>query len=42
VKSDLVSADEVRWEQNESLQLLKMIRAAILTAKSTPNRGAGI
>lgn len=41
VKSDLVSADEVRWEQSESLQLLKMIRAAILTAKSTPNRGAG-
>jgi four helix bundle protein len=42
VRSDLVGAEEVKWEQSESLQLLKMIRAAIRTAKSSPDRGDGI
>jgi four helix bundle protein len=42
VRSEIVTAEEVSWEQSESLQLLKMIRAAILKAKSSPDRGGGI
>jgi four helix bundle protein len=39
VKADIVKAQEVSWEQDEVLQLGKMIRSAILTARSSSSRG---
>ena len=39
VKNDIVSAEEVKWELSEAKQLLAMIRSAILTARSSPERG---
>ena len=39
VKNDIVSAEEVKWELSEAKQLLAMIRSAILTARSSPDRG---
>ena len=39
VKNELVTADEVRWELSEARQLLAMIRSAILTARTSDNRG---
>jgi len=41
LKNDYAQPDEIEWELDEAKQVLKMIRAAILTAKSSPNRGEG-
>ena len=35
MKSDIVEADDIRWELSEARQLLAMIRSAILTARSS-------
>jgi hypothetical protein len=35
----MVSASEIAWELQESLELLRMIRQAIRTARSRPDRG---
>jgi len=40
VRNEFVRADEVKWELSEAKQLLSMIRSAILTARSSPHRGA--
>jgi four helix bundle protein len=39
VKNQIVSSNEVEWELREARQLLAMIRSAILTARSSDNRG---
>src|SRR5687767_13083986 len=39
VKTKKVKADEVRWELDEVNQLMKMLRSAILTARSSSSRG---
>jgi len=39
VKNGLVRVEEVKWELSEAKQLLAMIRSAILTARSSPDRG---
>jgi hypothetical protein len=39
VKNEIVAAEEVKWEMSEARQLLAMIRSAILTARSSPDRG---
>ena len=39
VKNEIVRAEEVKWELSEARQLLSMIRSAILTARSSPDRG---
>ena len=41
LKNNIASNDEVEWELSEANQLLAMIRAAIRTARSSPDRGAG-
>jgi four helix bundle protein len=41
-KNGYAAPSEITWEVSEASQLLAMIRAAIRTAKSSPNRGAGI
>ena len=40
VASKVAKEEEVAWELSESNQLLAMIRAAIKTARSSPNRNA--
>ncbi len=42
VKNEIVRAEEVKWELSEARQLLSMIRSAILTARSSPDRGGHI
>jgi four helix bundle protein len=39
VKNEIVRAEEVQWELSEARQLLSMIRSAIRTARSSPDRG---
>ena len=39
VKNQIVRDEEVTWELGEARQLLAMIRSAILTARSSPDRG---
>jgi four helix bundle protein len=39
IASEVASAQEVEWELDESKQLLKMIKSAIITAQSSPHRG---
>jgi len=39
VKTKKVKPEEVSWELNEITQLMKMLRSAILTARSSPIRG---
>jgi four helix bundle protein len=39
VKNEIVRAEEVKWELSEARQLLAMIRSAIRTARSSPDRG---
>ncbi|MCM3880736.1 MAG: four helix bundle protein [Vicinamibacterales bacterium] len=39
VKAEIVKPHEVRWEQDEVLQMCKMVRSAILTARSSSTRG---
>ena len=39
VKSGMASVKDVEWELSVARQLLAMIRSAILTARSSPNRG---
>ena len=41
IAAKLATKEEVAWELNESGELLKMIRAAILTAKGSEDRGGG-
>jgi four helix bundle protein len=41
VASGLASTEDVAWELDEADQLRRMIRAAIITAQSSPDRGAG-
>ena len=38
VKNAIVGPDEVKWELNESRQILAMIRSAIITARSSESR----
>ena len=40
VAAEIVKAQEVTWEQDEIGQIGKMIRSAILTARSSPKRGS--
>jgi four helix bundle protein len=40
VKTGIVGGDDVQWELSESRQLVAMIRSAILTARSSPDRGS--
>ncbi len=40
VKAEIVKAQEVNWEQDEIMQIGKMIRSAILTARSSSTRGS--
>jgi four helix bundle protein len=39
VKNDIVRAENVKWELNEARELLAMLRSAIRTARSSPDRG---
>ena len=39
VTTKKVKAEEVMWELNEITQLMKMLRSAILTARSSTSRG---
>ena len=39
IKTKKVTTDEVRWELSEITQLMKMLRSAILTARSSTSRG---
>jgi four helix bundle protein len=39
VKNAIVRAEDVEWELSETRQLLAMIRSAIRTARSSPDRG---
>ncbi len=39
LKNEIVRAEDVKWELSEARQLLAMIRSAILTARSSPDRG---
>jgi four helix bundle protein len=39
VKNQIVRGEDVQWELGEARQLLSMIRSAILTARSSPDRG---
>jgi four helix bundle protein len=39
VKNEIVRASDVTWELSEARQLLAMIRSAILTARSSSDRG---
>lgn len=39
VAAGIVKADEIEWELRESFELLLMIRSAIRTAQSSPDRG---
>ena len=39
LKNELVTPKEIGWELSEANQLLAMIRSAIRTARSSPNRG---
>src|SRR5688572_30594288 len=41
IKTEIVDANEVKWELSEARQLLAMIRSAILTARSSEDRGSG-
>jgi four helix bundle protein len=40
IRTEVVTPDEIQWELHEAQQLLAMIRSAILTARSSPSRGA--
>ncbi|MSO55711.1 MAG: four helix bundle protein [Acidobacteria bacterium] len=40
VKNRIASAKDVEWELSEAKQLLTMIRSAIITARSRPDRGS--
>jgi four helix bundle protein len=40
IKTKKVKPEEVRWELDEVTQLMRMIRSAILTARSSSTRGA--
>ncbi|PYQ88211.1 MAG: four helix bundle protein [Acidobacteria bacterium] len=42
IKNGYATTSELMWEVSEANQLLAMIRAAIRTAKSSPNRGNGL
>ena len=42
IGTGLVKPEEITWEQDEAGQLGKMIRSAILTARSSPARGGGV
>jgi len=42
LKNDYATTAEVQWELSEAKQLLAMIRAAIMKAKSSTDRGGGI
>ena len=39
VASELATKQEVAWELNEATEPLRMIRATILTARRSPDRG---
>ena len=39
VKNQIVRSGEIEWELSEARQLLSMIRSAILTGRSSPDRG---
>jgi four helix bundle protein len=39
VRTRKTTSKEIEWELNEARQLLAMVRAAIKTARSSPNRG---
>jgi len=39
VATAIVKANEVQWELEESYEILRMIRGAIKTARSSPSRG---
>ena len=41
LKNEYAKPDEVAWELDEARQLLKMMRAAIYTAKRSSSRGDG-
>lgn len=41
LKNEYARPDEIGWELSEARQLLAMIRAAIVTAKRSSNRGNG-
>jgi four helix bundle protein len=41
VEGGQLREQEVEWERNEAAQLLKMVRAAIRTAKQSDHRGDG-
>jgi len=41
IATKLATTEEVAWELSESRELLRMIRAAILTAKRFEGRGGG-
>ena len=41
VKTEIVNVAEVKWELSEARQLLAMIKSAILTARSSEDRGSG-
>ena len=41
IATKLATTEEVAWELSESRELLRMIRAAILTAKRSEGRGGG-
>jgi four helix bundle protein len=40
VKTKKVKAEEIAWEMSEITQIAKMLRSAILTARSSASRGA--
>ena len=41
IKTGVVRQQEVDWELSEAIQLLAMTRAAVKTARASPNRGEG-
>jgi four helix bundle protein len=42
VRTGIATADEVGWELSEAKQLLAMTKAAVKTARGSPNRGLAI
>lgn len=40
VRTRIASAEEVNWELSEAKQLLAMTKAAVKTARASPNRGS--
>jgi four helix bundle protein len=39
VSAEIVKSGEINWEQDEARQIGKMVRSAILTARSSRTRG---